>query len=488
MRPIRLRRVPDLQDGLRRLWTQRKLPRCVSLPVSTPQRSDNHGGQEKEKLEKKLAKAEKEKKDKEAQSRSRSLMVSFFGKPKPSTATAAGGSSSSGAPSASSSPVIVQGLAKEAVAVQVPDFERTFKPFLLKKDASIAPTNWFLEVRKGRAKTTYKGKEKESDVIVIDDDDEGESEGERREVVVVVEDEDVQMVDASDWKGQQRLDLGQMTAEGRIRHARAYHFAHGIIIAERLRDSLKSLHPRLRPPSLPFPPRRHPTLKSHHPHVVRSIMARLTEAEVAGEDPSVVRAFLASLRDRTQIPAKVLVFHEDARPGYFGTWTRNSREVGPRAPFARDVVSIDYAVDSEAEWEEQDEGEGEVLDGGEDDGEDDGAGAEDVDSDLDSWLVDDDEPVEPGTPVEERFGSPDFPLIPLPPPKRKAKVEEETKEQKTGSKKKRVVEHLVQFEKGPCWEGTIGECAWEPFKAMRIEFFNGMADDIFFFFQCFSDL
>lgn len=246
-----------------------------------------------------------------------------------------------------------------------------------------------------------------------------------------------------------------------------------MVSIERLNDSLRTLHPRLRPPLLLFPPRRHQTLKSYYPCTVRSTIQKLTEAEVTGDDDGTVRKFLSILRDRTKIPAKVLIFDEDTRPGYFGTWTRNSREVGPRAPFGKDVVSIDYSVDSEAEWEEEEEGD--VLEGGEEDNEvDDTAGA-DSDSDLDSWLVDDDEPVDPGTPVDERFASPDFPSLP-PLPKRKSKDEDEVKkdEAKKGTKKRKVVEPLVQFEKGPCWETTIGECAWKPFKAMRIEFFNGM--------------
>ena len=74
-------------------------------------------------------------------------------------------------------------------------------------------------------------------------------------------------------------------------------------------------------------------------------MTQLTEAEVAGDDGE-VRRLLELLRDRGAIPAKVLIFDEDARPGYFGTFTRNSREVGPRAPFARDVVQVDYTYDS----------------------------------------------------------------------------------------------------------------------------------------------
>lgn len=196
-------------------------------------------------------------------------------------------------------------------------------------------------------------------------------------------------------------------------------------------------------------------------------MQKLTEAEVTGSDDSTVRHLLSILRDRTKIPVKVLIFDEDTRPGYFGTWTRNSREVGPRRPFGKDVVSLDYSVDSEAEWEEEEEGD--VLDGAEEDNDGDDVVGGDDDSDLDSWLVDDDEPVDPGTPVDERFDSPDFPVLP-PLPKRKSKEEEEEPKK---PKKRKVVEQLIQFEKGPCWETIIGDCAWEPFKAMRIEFFNG---------------
>ncbi|KIP01717.1 hypothetical protein PHLGIDRAFT_80200, partial [Phlebiopsis gigantea 11061_1 CR5-6] len=393
---------------------------------------------EKERTERKLAKVEKEKKAKEAQSRSRNLMASFFGKPK---ALTAGGSGSNG--------VAVKAeifSAKDALPA-ISQFERTFKPFLVKKGVSLAPTNWFHEVRAGKA---YKGKEKESDVIVIDDDDEARTPKQRPQVYQ--EDDDVQMVEASEWRG---LDLGQMTAE------------------ERLADSLRGLHPRLRPPALPFPPRRHPTLKSQHPYVVRTVMQKLTEAEVTGSDDGTVRKLLNLLRDRSKIPAKVLSFHEDMRPGYFGTWTRNSREVGPRRPFGKDVVSLDYTVDSEAEWEEEEE-EGDVLEDVEEDADPDDPVGGDEDSDADSWLVDDDEPVDPGTPIEERFGSPDFPPVP-PLAKRKSKAEDEAKK---GTKKRKVVEQLVPFEKGPCWETTIGECAWEPFKAMRIQFFNGAPSPI----------
>ena len=200
-------------------------------------------------------------------------------------------------------------------------------------------------------------------------------------------------------------------------------------------------------------------------------MTQLTEAEVAGDDGE-VRRLLALLRDRGAIPAKVLIFDEDARPGYFGTFTRNSREVGPRAPFARDVVQVDYTYDSGEEWAEE---EGEADDVVED-ADEDGDGEEEPDSDMDSWLVDDDEAEDPGTPIEERMSSPGFPDLDMLPSgsgsgngKRKAKERE-----KTGSgKKRRIVIPLVPFSKGPEWETAVGRCTYEPFNAYRIQLFNG---------------
>ena len=110
-----------------------------------------------------------------------------------------------------------------------------------------------------------------------------------------------------------------------------------------------------------------------------------------------------------------------------------------------------------------------------DDDEEDAA-TEEVDSDLDSWLVDDDQDVEPGTPSEERGGSPDFfdmdISLPLPPPKRKQEPEPAKV-----TKKRKVVVPLVAYTKGPCWEPVIGQCDYEPFNAYRIHLFNGESID-----------
>ena len=201
-------------------------------------------------------------------------------------------------------------------------------------------------------------------------------------------------------------------------------------------------------------------------------MSQLTEAEVAGDD-SEVRRLLAVLRDRTALPAKALIFHEDARPGYFGTFTRNSREVGPRTPFAQDLVQVDYSYDSGEEWAEE---EGEADDVVED-ADEDGDGDDEPDSDMDSWLVDDDDVDEPGTPIEDRLGSPGFPdvdVLSSSSNKRKAKENEKEKEKdKCVNKRRRVVIPLVPFSKGPEWERMVGRCTYEPFNAYRIQLFNG---------------
>jgi hypothetical protein len=194
-------------------------------------------------------------------------------------------------------------------------------------------------------------------------------------------------------------------------------------------------------------------------HTTRTILSQLNEAEIA-DNPSLVRSLLSVLRNRDFLPAKVLIFTEDARPGYFGTWTRHSRIIGPRTPFARDLVALDYAYDSGEEWEEEGTGDADdVVEGAEEDD-----GVTDADSDLDSWLVDDDDVGEIGTPLEEREVDP-LPAVLNFPAKRKA----EDGERKIG-KKRKVVVPLVPFAKGPCWES---DCTYEPFQPYRIQLFNG---------------
>ncbi|KAI1301373.1 Chromatin assembly factor 1 subunit A [Halotydeus destructor] len=49
-------------------------------------------------------------------------------------------------------------------------------------------------------------------------------------------------------------------------------------------------------------------------------------------------------------------FHEDIRPPWFGTWSKRSKQVTGRRPAAKDDSFLNYDVDSEAEWEEEEAG------------------------------------------------------------------------------------------------------------------------------------
>ena len=57
---------------------------------------------------------------------------------------------------------------------------------------------------------------------------------------------------------------------------------------------------------------------------------------------------------------KFLSFREDYRPPYHGTWSKpKSSTISGRTPFVKDTEYLDYEIDSEAEWEEGDDEQGE---------------------------------------------------------------------------------------------------------------------------------
>lgn len=351
-------------------------------------------------------------------------MANFFTKPKASTSKASPAK-------ATESPVAGPSKVQS-------DFAKTFKPFVLLKDHQLAPVNWFL----AKANAGH-------EVIIIDEED---------------HDDDIHM-----QAPPVQVDVTGMNAKGIFcffflpRRAKLINVdPHPNL--DRLHSILSSLPPPARPR------RGARSLKDSHAKTngglaVRDLMTQLSEAEIAG-DVNVVRSLLSKLTDRTLFPAKVMIFHEDARPGYFGTWTRSSQNVGPRTPFAKDVVELDYGYDSGEDWEEEPN---EDADDVVADGEDDEGDADDQDSDMDDWLVDDDG--DPGTPLEERMASPLLPDIPLPAiPKRKAEDAE-----KKLAKKRKVVVPLVPFAKGPCWESSIGECEYEPFRPYQMRLFNGVS-------------
>ncbi|EIN03604.1 hypothetical protein PUNSTDRAFT_123204 [Punctularia strigosozonata HHB-11173 SS5] len=387
-----------------------------------------------EKEAKEREKVEKAQKEKQAQAKSRNIMANFFNaKPKQKTINGSHAASDSGntiSPSAS----------KNSTAAGPSDFERTFKPFVLKKEAELAPINWFRHSKGKQSERKKTRRKAKATVINVDEADIVHSSS--AEIIEIL-DEDIEMNDSTS------PDLSKLGTR------------------EHLSTILSSL-PASADPLLRTRPSKAPrALKTHSAYSVRQIMAQLSEAEVSGDDAA-VRELISLLEDRTAIPARVFVFHEDARPGYYGTFTKTSELIGPRTPFAKDSIALDYGYDSGEEWEEEEVVGDDVHDG--DEVEDDDADEEEQDSDLDSWLVDDDEIEEVGTPLSDRMDrSPSpFDVPPLPLPK-KRKAEKGTGEKE---KKRKVVVPLVPFNKGPCWESEIGRCEYEPFEQYRIQMFN----------------
>ncbi|XP_018328323.1 chromatin assembly factor 1 subunit A-like isoform X2 [Agrilus planipennis] len=66
----------------------------------------------------------------------------------------------------------------------------------------------------------------------------------------------------------------------------------------------------------------------------------------------------------SKMKAKFLMFHDNRRPAYFGTWRKKSKYIKPRKPLLQDKENFDYEVDSDDDWEdEEDAGEVESLKG-----------------------------------------------------------------------------------------------------------------------------
>eukprot|EP00058_Branchiostoma_floridae_P016562 XP_002602050.1 hypothetical protein BRAFLDRAFT_94449 [Branchiostoma floridae] len=79
---------------------------------------------------------------------------------------------------------------------------------------------------------------------------------------------------------------------------------------------------------------------------------------------------------------KLLQFHENYRPAYYGTWNKTSKQLNPRNPFKKDEDLFDYEFDSDDEWEEEEPGESISHSEGEKDDSD-----SDADSDLEDFFV-----------------------------------------------------------------------------------------------------
>jgi chromatin assembly factor 1 subunit A len=118
---------------------------------------------------------------------------------------------------------------------------------------------------------------------------------------------------------------------------------------------------------------------------VKDILLQMQSLSDLPETSEAARKLQESLK---QVRMKSLKFGEDVRPPYQGTYTKHlPKEKGAklmRNPFRRELPEVNYDYDSEAEWEDAEEGE--ELDSEEED-----EGSEDGDEDMDGFLDDEDD-------------------------------------------------------------------------------------------------
>ena len=229
-------------------------------------------------------------------------------------------------------------------------------------------------------------------------------------------------------------------------------------------------------------------------------MDQLNDAEIEGDE--ITTALLhKQLSDPKRFRVKLLQYEEDFRPPYWGTWTKASKTVGPRTPFAKHA-ELNYEYDSEEDWDEEEEnaeGVGEELAAeamSDDSGESDQEAGGDDDDDLGSFLAPDDDEMgeleaEPPEIDDDLFFAPSFgPRAVRTPaaaaaPATSAKPSLTKKRKSTGGKnkddkrarKKRKVQALVAWHKGICYEDAEGRLDVPGFKNHRIRLLNGMSAD-----------
>ncbi|OAG42527.1 hypothetical protein AYO21_03112 [Fonsecaea monophora] len=116
---------------------------------------------------------------------------------------------------------------------------------------------------------------------------------------------------------------------------------------------------------------------------VKEILNEMNDSKTVSMDLADPANILANL------PYKYLFFHEDVRPAYHGTYTRvvsprSTRKLAVNAGY-RGLPDTNYDYDSEAEWQEPEEGDEEVLD------DDEKSEDEDGDEEMGDFLDDEGE-------------------------------------------------------------------------------------------------
>lgn len=205
-------------------------------------------------------------------------------------------------------------------------------------------------------------------------------------------------------------------------------------------------------------------------------MKAVTESDVLGGNAEEqAKRGLEKLNNRQLLPIKLLQFQSDRRPGWIGTFTRSSKFITPRKPLGQDPLVLDYSYDSDAEWEDVEEGENvDPLDEREDE---ESVACSEEDSEMDDWLEDDLEEEDEAMPLGDSTTTLDTPASVS--SSRSALVSSAPASVNTLKPKKKLKllgrrfdSKLVPYSTGPHWETKLGESSHESFAPYRIQFLN----------------
>ncbi|KAL4401964.1 CAF-1 complex protein [Malassezia pachydermatis] len=213
----------------------------------------------------------------------------------------------------------------------------------------------------------------------------------------------------------------------------------------------------------------------HPPINVRDIMKAVTESDVLGGNAEErAKHGLEELNNRKLIPIKLLQFQSDRRPGWVGTWTRSSTFITPRKPLGQDPLAIDYSYDSDAGWEDFEEGEN--VDAMDEKDDDESIAGSEEDSEMDDWLEDDLEEEEDPMMTDDSVAELEAPDLAA---SRNAVVSQSTSTVNTLKPKKKLKllgrrfdSKLVPYITGPHWETTFSEPSHESFEPYQIHMLN----------------
>ncbi|KAE8223468.1 hypothetical protein CF319_g3500 [Tilletia indica] len=266
----------------------------------------------------------------------------------------------------------------------------------------------------------------------------------------------------------------------------------------------------------------------HPPVVVRQVMRGVAESDIVGGEAALEakRALDRIISDRSLVRLKFIHFEQDRRPGWYGTFTRPSNLIGPRRPFAQDPVLLDYSYDSDDEWEDQGQLEGEDLDEGQE-GEEEDKDEEDDDSEMDDWLIDDLEEVDDAESTAGEVPAPaavaaastdqqgddaDSDIMEVDSEGREIPASQRVEPNRMAAKRKAAVEttdtvviqrngkqkrvkalgrrfntKLIPFAAGPHWEESVGQVSYALFQPFQVEFLNNASYGLNpFTFECTS--